>query len=351
MTPPKTTRVQLEEDKKNQFIGAVSGGQSVRSAAKKYDIHKSTAQDIWTKWKKKGSTENLPRTGRPKKTTECMEHSIIRESLANRRKPFCEIANAASPRISTSTIRNVLRRKGYHCRVAKKLPYLTQAHKKARLAWAQICKAFTVRNWQKKIWSDECYVYLGDNRGRIFVTRRPGEEFRADCCVAKFTQSSVRVMVWACIMKGRKGLLIVLEYPGGQGGGMNSARYQQQVLDGALKDFYHQVSKEESRVEFQQDGVASHRSKSTMMWFHQNQIPLFYHPSHSPDLSPIEPVWLELKKRLRALTRLPTTVPQLIQAVKDIWEELPISDIDKHIDTMDRRVKAVFMAKGGHTPF
>ena len=48
---------------------------------------------------------------------------------------------------------------------------------------------------------------------------------------------------------------------------------------------------------------------------------------------------------------LPTPVPQLIQAVKDIWEELPISDIDKHIDTMDRRVKAVFMAKGGHTPF
>ena len=276
MTPPKTTRVQLEEDNKNQFIGAVSGGQSVRSAAKKYGICKSTAQNIWTKWKKKGSTENLPRTGRPKKTTECMERSIIRESLANRQKPFCEIANAASPRISTSTIRNVLRQKGYHRHVAKKLPYLTQAHKRARLAWAQICKAFTVRNWQKKIWSDECYVYLGDNRGRIFITRRPGEKFRDDCCVAKFTQSSVRVMVWACIMKGRKGPLIVLEYPGGLWGRMNSAWYQQQVLDGALKDFYHQVSKEESRVEFQQDGVASHCSKSTMMWFHQNQIPLYY---------------------------------------------------------------------------
>ena len=64
MSPPKTAQLQLEEDKKNQFIGAVSGGQSVRSAAKKYGIHKSTAQDIWTKWKKKGSTENLPRTGR-----------------------------------------------------------------------------------------------------------------------------------------------------------------------------------------------------------------------------------------------------------------------------------------------
>ena len=38
---------------------------------------------------------------------------------------------------------------------------------------------------------------------------------------------------------------------------MISAQYQQQVLDGALKDLYNQVSKEESRVEFQQDGAAS----------------------------------------------------------------------------------------------
>ena len=59
MTPPKTTRVQLEEDKKNQFIEAVSGGQSVHSAAKKYGIRKSTAQDIWTKWKEKGSLKTF----------------------------------------------------------------------------------------------------------------------------------------------------------------------------------------------------------------------------------------------------------------------------------------------------
>ena len=350
--PPKTSRVQIDEATKNQFIGAVVTGKSVRQAGRKYGIHKSTAQDIWTKWKKTESTENLPCSGRPKKTMERMERSIIRELLTNRRKPFREIANRKIPKMSTSTVRNVLARKGYHRRVAKKVPYLTRAHKRARLAWARICKAYAgLRIWRKKIWSDECYVYLGDNRGRIFVTRRPGEELHDNCCVPKFAQSSVRVMVWACIMKGRKGPLVVLEYPGGRGGGMNSARYQEQVLDGVLKDFYHQVSKEESGIEFQQDGAASHRSKSTMKWFHQNQIPLFYHPSCSPDLSPIEPVWLELKKRLRALPYLPTTVPQLIQVVKDIWDKLPISDIDKHIDTMDKRVKAVFAAKGGHTPF
>ena len=143
MTPPKTTRVQLEEDKKNQFIGAVSGGQLVCSAVKKYGIQKSIAQNIWTKWKKKRSTENFPCTGHPKKTIEHMEHSIIRESLASRQKPFCKIANTASPRISTSTIQNILRQKGYYHCVTKKVPYLTQAHKRARLAWAQICKVFS----------------------------------------------------------------------------------------------------------------------------------------------------------------------------------------------------------------
>ena len=129
-------------------------------------------------------------------------------------------------------------------------------------------------------------------------------------------------------------------------GGMNSMRYQEQVPDGVLNEFYCQVSEE-----FQQDGAASHRSKSTMKWFRRNGIPLFSHPACSPDLSPIESVWLELKKRLRALPHLPTTVPQLIETVKSIWEELPISDIDKHVDTMNERVKAVLEAKGSHTKF
>ena len=106
--------------------------------------------------KKTGSTENLLCTGHPKKTTERMEHYLVHESLSNQRKPFCEIANATSPIISTSTVPNVLAWKGYHCRVAKKVSYLTRAHKWARLVWAQICKAYTPRIWRKKIWSDEC---------------------------------------------------------------------------------------------------------------------------------------------------------------------------------------------------
>ena len=61
-----------------------------------------------------------------------------------------------------------------------------------------------------------------------------------------------------CIMKGRKGPLVVLEYPGGKGGGMNTDRYREQVLEGVLKDFYKQMDAERDGVIFQQDGAMSH---------------------------------------------------------------------------------------------
>lgn len=91
--------------------------------------------------------------------------------------------------------------------------------------WVQQYKSFMTENWAHTIWSDKCYIYLGDSCSCIFITQCANEEFDKNCLVPTFKQSSVCVMVWDCIMEGRKGPLIVLEYPGGKGGGMNTKRY------------------------------------------------------------------------------------------------------------------------------
>ena len=65
----------------------------------------------------------------------------------------------------------------------------------------------------------------------------------------------------------------------------------------------------------------------------------------------MEPVWHELKKIIRALPQIPTTVPKLIQAVHNAWEVLAIPDIDKYVDTMPERVQTILKANGGHTKF
>ena len=148
--------------------------------------------------------------------------------------PFCEITNDLGLNVCKQTIQNVLRHKGYHQRVARKVPFLTRRHRHLRLSWARLYK---LQQWQSVIWSDECYIYLGDDRRHIFVTRCADEVYLEECLVPTFKQSPVRKMVWGCIMDGRKGPLLVLEYPGGKGGGMNTKRYCEQVLNGVLKEF------------------------------------------------------------------------------------------------------------------
>jgi hypothetical protein len=136
-----------------------------------------------------------------------------------------------------------------------------------------------------------------------------------ECLVPTFKQSPMCVIVWGCILNGRKGPLIVLEYPGGKGGGMNMKRYCEQVLEGALLDFYTEMNQERGYIQFQQDNASCHTSKSMKNWFANHSILLLFHPPNSPDLLPIEPVWHELKKIIHGLPQLPTTVDALKSAV------------------------------------
>lgn len=152
-------------------------------------------------------------------------------------------------------------------------------------------------------------------------------------------------------MEGRKGPLLVLEYPGGKGGGMNTKRYIEQVLEGKVKDFYAEMKKTRGRIHFQQDNAPSHTGKTVKKWLADHEIPFLFHPPNSPDLSPIERVWHELKDIIRSLVPQPSNIEQLKAAVYDAWDSLDIQDIDKHILGMCDRVTAVRKANGGHTRY
>ena len=206
-------------------------------------------------------------------------------------------------------------------------------------------------DWCRVIWSDESYFYLDGNRGTVYVTRSAEEAYDENCVIPTFSQSSIRLMVWGCIMEGRKGPLVILEYPGGKGGGMTAARYQDQVLDGPLHDFYQQMSEEQGLVLFQEDGASCHRAKSTKAWLKKNSILSFAHPAKSPDLSPIESVWHVMKSKIRARACLPTSLEGLKAAVLDAWDDITPEEISVHVKHMQDRVKAVLAAKGGHTKF
>ena len=242
----------------------------------------------------------------------------------------------------------MLEEQGYHRRIAQKVPFLTQAQKWKRLEWAKEFEGVDGKEWMNLMSSDECMVKL-DGKGQVHITHCPREEFDENCVIPKMKQSNIKAMIWAAVMLGKKGLIVVLEYPGGNGGVMNKERYISQVLNAHHKGFYDQMELERPGVVFQQDSAPSHTARLTKTWFTNNGIALFPHPSNSPDLNPIKPVWHELKKLIRAQPHLPSSISQLISAIHNAWDQLPQEDIDKHIRSMPERVQAVLKAKGSHT--
>ena len=265
-------------------------------SAAKYGIKPSTASGIWTKYKNTGTTKNHPCSGCPLKLTDPAQRLVVWNCVKDRRKPFQQVVQDTNMDISECIIHNAAADAGYHRCVARKVPFLTALQKRKRVVWAKEFKSFGARQWGNVIWSDECYVDLDDHSGRVYVTRRADKEYDDNCVIPTFKQSSVQVMVWGCIMKGRKGPLVVLEYPGGRGVGMTGQRYISQVLEAHLGTFYNQMKEERPEVMFQQDGAPSHTSKLTKRWLADHRISLFRHPPSSPDINPIEPVWHELKK-------------------------------------------------------
>ena len=154
-------------------------------------------------------------------------------------------------------------------------------------------------------------------------------------------------MVWACITYGRKGPIVVLDYPGGKGGGMTAQRYVNQVLDGPLSSFYDSLVSAGRVPWFQQDNACAHTAKMTTQWLESAGIKLFPHPPSSPDLNPIESVWFLLKNSIQQHSHTPTSITELKEAVLQAWEEISVEDVSACILSMPDRLKAVSKAFGG----
>ncbi|QRW21034.1 aldo/keto reductase family protein [Rhizoctonia solani] len=237
-------------------------------------------------------------------------------------------------------VKYIAQSRRYRQYVARQKPFLDKQKVLKRLEWA--CVNW-FRNWDEAIWTDKLQLGTGNHSVHPMVTRKPGEAYLPECLAPTFQSGHEALMVWGCISHGYKGPLIQLEMAPWlqlrngrwRGGGFNSEGYVMQVLNGPLKDFIAQMEKVKGhRMLVVEDGAPAHKGKLAKQACEELGIKHIAHPPSSPDLNPIEPLWMELKRRVYSTPGARRSLEHLWNATEAAWKSFTADDINKYTRKM-----------------
>jgi hypothetical protein len=85
--------------------------------------------------------------------------------------------------------------------------------------------------------------------------------------------------------------------------------------------------------------------RSIQKWFVEISVDELDWPAQVIDLNPIEHLWDELERRLRARPNRPTSVPDLTNALVAEWKQVPAAIFQHLVESLPRRGVAVIAAK------
>ena len=312
----------------------------------RYDQHKSAA--------------NLHRPGSPRKLTNSDIRYLVRLAESETHVPLTEIAvNTTFSNVSTQTLRRRLREEGIRKWKAVGRCLLTTKDAKARYTWARAHQHLTKEDWAKFAWSDECIIRQDSDPCQLWVFRRQTKREKYDPKNIRSTlkYGGVKQMIWGCFYGNKLGPIAFID------GSVNSHVYIS-VLQNKLVPFFQALHDDGATdIIFQQDNAKVHKSKLTEKWLNdsttQNGFSVMKWPAYSPDMNPIEQLWPHLKTELhrrypdtKLLNGTPATIKQKLQdRLWEIWWDIGEEVLDRLIDSMPRRVKALIAARGWYTEY
>uniref|UniRef100_A0A3P8Z4U9 Tc1-like transposase DDE domain-containing protein n=1 Tax=Esox lucius TaxID=8010 RepID=A0A3P8Z4U9_ESOLU len=309
--------------------------------AKTLKLSCSTVAKTIRRFNRTGSTQNMPRHGRPKKLSAHAHCHIQRLSLGNRRMSAASIAAevewVGGQPVSAQTIRRTLHQVGLHgCRPRRKL-LLKMMHKKAHKQFAEDKQTKDMDYWNHVLWSDETKINLFGSDGFKRVWGQPGEEYKDNCVLPTVKHGGGSVMVWGSMSAAGTGELHFIE------GTMNANMYCD-ILKQSMIPFHQRLG---HRAVFQHDNDPKHTSKTTTALLKTLRVKVMDWPNMSPDLNPIEHLWGILKWKVEE--RKVFNIHQLRDVVMEEWKRTPVANFEALVKSKPKRVKAVLENDGGHT--
>lgn len=333
---PKTK--ELTDFEKGEIIGLWKGNHSNSDISRILKHPESTIAYIIKKYSVKGTTSNAPRSGRPTILNETDKRQLVRIVKKNRNNSIIELTekfnNSLEITVSADTVRHILHEAGYYGRVAKKKPLVSESNSRKRLNWCKERKNWK-EEWEKIIFSDESRFEIFKNDSQKWVWRTKEEKYHKDC-LQPTVKHSDGVMVWGFFTKYYKGPLVVVE------GSINGIKYIE-LLNQYLLPFLNEIGFD---YIYQDDNAPCHTAKKVKEWKELKSINSLIWPAQSPDLNPIENLWSELDRKIRKHEPKPKNKTELINILKEEWNNLDNNFLIKLIESMPQRIKSVIENKG-----
>jgi hypothetical protein len=180
--------------------------------------------------------------------------------------------------------------------------------------------------------------------GRQWAWKRPGEGLSN--CLVKDTvkHGGGSIMLWGCMLWEGVGWATRIE-------GKMDAKLYTAILEDELQQTLCYYGKTAQDIIFQQDNDPKHTSKLAKKWFKDHGYTVMTWPAQSPDMNPIEHLWVHIKTKLGEFEHPPKGIQELWERVQKLWDEIPASVCQNLIESMPRRIEALYKAKGGHTKY
>ncbi|KAK3544229.1 hypothetical protein QTP86_008324 [Hemibagrus guttatus] len=168
---------ELSKDTRNKIVDLHQAGKTESAIGKQLGVKKSTVGAILRKWKTYKTTDNLPRSGAPRKISP---RGVKMITSKNPRTTWGDLVNdlqRAGTKVTKATISNTLRHQGLKSCSARRVPLLKPVHVRARLKSAREHLDDPEEDWENVIWSDETKIELFGKNSTCRVWRRKNGNF------------------------------------------------------------------------------------------------------------------------------------------------------------------------------
>lgn len=347
---------ELTEIEKALIVAYHEEGRSFAWIGHKLSRSKYTIRDAYNRVKSRGTYTNEPRPGRPPLLSPVAERALKRSATGSREKrriPLAEIGSNATPPVSKRTAQRTLKKFNMkRCLETQKI-VLDEDKAAVRLKWCRAHVKWTVSDWQKVVWSDECSVSRYSDAGRLWVTRTSHERWSSECVMQKGGGARISSMFWGCFYAGTLGPIVPMD------GSVTAANYLD-IIQSTIPEVLDLMPGSPGEGIFMQDNATVHKAHIVLQWLDATGYTYIKDwPPYSPDLNPIEHVWRRLKQlfgqqhsALRHSTRGPAYIQaRLKEEIPKLWQQIDSDFLQELVESMPRRIRACIKAGGYYTKY